>query len=142
MKKGGPIIVIEDDADDQELLNEIFTRLAYSNELLFFNDGEAALQFLYSTQTKPFIILSDINIPKIDGMALREIINSDQRLKFKCIPFIFYSTAADPNQVFTAYSLSVQGFFQKGYSFSELEKTISIIMEYWERCIAPEKISN
>ncbi|MCW3092235.1 MAG: response regulator [Ferruginibacter sp.] len=141
MKKGGPVIIIEDDFDDQELLREIFKRLNYGNELIFFSDGEQALDFLYSTTVKPFIILSDINIPRIDGMALRERINSDDQLKFKCIPYLFYSTAANPNQVFTAYSLSVQGFFQKGYSFTELEKTISIIMQYWERCVAPNKVT-
>jgi CheY-like chemotaxis protein len=140
MQKGGPIIVIEDDLDDQELLTDIFQRLGYKNELLFFPDGEQALDFLNFSNVKPFIILSDINVPKINGMALRERINSDEKLKMKCIPYLFFSTAASSNYVVKAYSLSVQGFFKKGHSLSEFEETISIIMKYWERCIAPNEV--
>lgn len=140
MTKGGPVIIIEDDIDDQEILTEIFQRLGYKNELIFFGDGQQALNFLNSSTVKPFIILSDINIPKMDGMTLREKIYVDEKLKLKCIPYLFYSTSANPAHVISAYSLSVQGFFQKEHSFKELENTISIIMQYWERCIAPNKV--
>ena len=140
MQKGGPIIIIEDDVDDQELLADIFKRLNYKNELMFFDDGEQALEFLYTSEIKPYIILSDINVPKINGMALREKINSDEKLKMKCIPYLFFSTAANSNYVVKAYSLSVQGFFKKAHSLSEFEETISIIMQYWERCIAPNEV--
>ena len=107
---------------------------------MFFDDGEQALAFLYTTEIKPFIILSDINVPKMNGMALREKINSDEKLKMKCIPYLFFSTAASSNYVVKAYSLSVQGFFRKAHSLREFEETISIIMQYWERCIAPNEV--
>lgn len=35
MHKTGPIIIIEDDTDDQYVLNEIFEELDYKNELIF-----------------------------------------------------------------------------------------------------------
>jgi hypothetical protein len=35
MNKGGPIIIIEDDQDDQEILTEIFQELEYKNEIIF-----------------------------------------------------------------------------------------------------------
>jgi CheY-like chemotaxis protein len=140
MKKGGAVIVIEDDLDDQELLAEIFQRLEFKNELIFFLDGEEALNYLRTSNTRPFIILSDINVPRLNGMSIRDKINSDPALRLKCIPFIFYSTAASPRDVVEAYTLSVQGFFQKEHSLRELEQTISIIMQYWERCIAPNRL--
>jgi len=43
MNKNGPIVIIEDDEDDQEQLETIFGRLGYINELLFFADGEKRL---------------------------------------------------------------------------------------------------
>jgi uncharacterized protein (DUF1919 family) len=36
MNKSGPIIVIEDDIDDQEILIEIFENLGYKNKIIFF----------------------------------------------------------------------------------------------------------
>ncbi len=137
MTKGGPVLIIEDDLDDQQMLGEIFQRLGYQNELIFFNDGESALEFLYTTPLKPFIILSDINLPRMDGMTLRETIQSDEQLRMKGIPYLFYSLSVNPRHLTVAYSTSVQGFFQKEHSFRELEEMISIIMQYWDRCIPP-----
>jgi uncharacterized protein (DUF1919 family) len=45
MNKKGAVIIIEDDVDDQEMLTEVFEKLNYSNKLIFFNDGQAALDF-------------------------------------------------------------------------------------------------
>jgi len=137
MYRNGPVIVIEDDADDQDLLKEIFQKLDYPNEIIFFNDGEEALDFLNKTDTIPFLILSDINMPKLNGFALRDKIRTDAQLQIKCIPYLFFSTAASQDAVVDAYSLSVQGFFTKPNSISDFEETIRVIMEYWKKCVAP-----
>ena len=137
MNTNGPVIIIEDDADDQDVLQEVFKKLNYPNEILFFADGQEALDFLNTTDRTPFLILSDINLPKLDGFALRNKIKMDAKLQLKCIPYLFFSTASNQKAVVDAYSLSVQGFFIKQNSMAELEKTISVIMEYWQRCIAP-----
>lgn len=137
MNRNGPVIVIEDDSDDQEMLQEVFKKLNYSNEIIFFLDGQKALDFLNRTDIVPFLILSDINMPKLDGFALRNKIYTDAALQVKCIPYLFFTTASNQKSVIDAYSLSVQGFFVKQNTMPELEKTISIIMEYWQKCVAP-----
>jgi len=71
MNKGGPIIIIEDDLDDQELLSEVFKKLNYKNEIVFFGDGQEALEYLTDTSIEPFIIFSDINMPKLSGMEYK-----------------------------------------------------------------------
>ena len=135
--KGGPVIIIEDDADDQDFLTEIFKKLKYPNKVLFFSDGEEAYDFINSSGESPFLILSDINMPKLSGFELREKLKMDEKLNVKCIPYLFFSTASNQKAVIDAYSLSAQGFFVKQPSLEELEKTIFAIMEYWRRCAAP-----
>jgi DNA-binding NarL/FixJ family response regulator len=76
-------------------------------------------------------------MPKLSGFELREKLKTDEKLNIKCIPYLFFSTAANQKSVIDAYSLSVQGFFVKPHLSEELEKTISAIMEYWRRCAAP-----
>lgn len=137
VNKNGPIIIIEDDADDQEFLTEIFQKLNYQNKILFFFDGQEALDHINASDELPFLILSDINMPKLNGFALREKLKTDSKLSNKCIPYLFFSTALNQKSVIDAYSQSVQGFFVKQNSMAELEKTISAIMEYWRRCAAP-----
>jgi CheY-like chemotaxis protein len=137
MNKNGPVVIIEDDEDDQAILKEVFENLDYPNEVIFFGDGQSALDYLHQTEVLPFLILSDINMPKLDGFALRQKLKSDAALQIKCIPYLFFSTAATQKAVIDAYSLSVQGFFVKQSSIAEIEATISSIMEYWKRCAAP-----
>lgn len=139
MDKKGPIIVIEDDIDDQEMLTTIFKKLNYVNKIVFYKDGNEALEYLNQTDVQPFLILSDINMPKINGFELREKIFTNKQLQTKCIPYLFFSTGADKKTVLDAYSLSVQGFFVKPNSMQGLECTIRKIVEYWQECIAPNE---
>jgi CheY-like chemotaxis protein len=139
MNKKGPIIVIEDDADDQELLVEIFQSLGYVNNVIYFQDGNDALDYLNKSDVHPFLILSDINMPKLNGFELRNKVFTDLQLQSKCIPYLFFTTAANKKSVTDAYSLSVQGFFVKPTSMKGLENTIRKIVEYWQECIAPNQ---
>lgn len=137
MNKTGPIIVIEDDADDQQILVEIFNKLGYKNKIIYFSDGNEALEFLNRTDTQPFLILSDINMPKINGFELRNKVFTNEQLQTKCIPYLFFTTGAQKKAVVDAYALSVQGFFLKPSSMKGLESTIKKIVDYWQECIAP-----
>ena len=140
MNKTGPIIVIEDDSDDQELLVMVFGELGFKNEIIFFEDGEAALDYLIKSDVEPFIILSDINMPKLNGLELRKKVHTNEDLRIKCIPYLFFSTSAEQEYVVDAYSESVQGFFVKPHSFDKLKRTIRIIVEYWQECESPNYI--
>jgi len=139
MNKSGPIIVIEDDIDDQDVLIEIFQRLGYVNKIIFFQDGNEALAYLNRSEVHPFLILSDINMPKLNGFDLRNMVFTNEQLQTKCIPYLFFTTAANEKSVIDAYSMSVQGFFVKPNTMQALENTIRKIVEYWRECIAPSQ---
>ncbi|MBA2498912.1 MAG: response regulator [Chitinophagaceae bacterium] len=137
MNKGGPIIIIEDDSDDQEILTDIFKELDYKNEIVFFKDGELALDYLINTAIEPFIIFSDINMPRLNGVELREKVHNNEDLRLKSIPYLFFTTSAEQKHVVDAYSKSIQGFFIKPTSYDKLRKNIKIIVEYWQECVSP-----
>ena len=137
MNRNGPIIIIEDDEDDQLLLSQVLKKITSINEIVFFEDPEEALSYLTSSDVEPFIVLSDINMPKLSGLELREKVHANESLRLKCIPYLFFTTAANHQAVIDAYSTSVQGFFTKPVSFTELKEQIKIIMEYWKHCSAP-----
>ena len=139
MDKSGPIIVIEDDMDDQAVLVEIFNKLGYVNKIVYFVDGNEALAYLNQTDVQPFLILSDINMPKINGFELRNKVFTNEQLQTKCIPYLFFTTGANKKSVIDAYAVSVQGFFLKPSSIQKLENTIKKIVEYWQECIAPSQ---
>ncbi|RYD58255.1 MAG: response regulator [Sphingobacteriales bacterium] len=139
MNKSGPIIIIEDDIDDQELLEEVFGNLRYRNQVIYFVDANEALQYLNRNDTHPFLILSDLNLPKMNGFELRNEIFRNLQLQNKCIPYLFFTSGADRKSVTDAYGLSVQGFFIKPASIHALQDTIRKIVEYWQECMAPSQ---
>ena len=98
----GPIIVIDDDPDDREVLKEIFEKIDYPNVVRYFVDGETALEYLNRTDVIPFLILSDINMPVLDGFALRDKVKIDAKLQVKCIPYLFFKTASNQQLIIDA----------------------------------------
>jgi len=130
----GPIIIVDDDKDDQELYAETIRNIGIPNHLRFFDGGEDALHYLLTTAEQPFIILSDINMPQMSGLDFKEKIQQDDYLREKGIPFIFISTNASPIAVRKAHKLSVQGYFEKPASLKGIKVMIEKIFDYWELC--------
>jgi CheY-like chemotaxis protein len=140
MAKAGPILIFEDDPDDQEVLQECLNALNVKNELKFFNDCAAALHYLKTTTDRPFLILSDVNMPGMTGNDLKKEINKDKKLRQKSIPFVFLTTSIQDQSVSEAYELMVQGYFQKENSISQIKQTLKMIVDYWSICKHPEAI--
>lgn len=129
----GPIIFLEDDADEQEILNEVVQRIV-PNDVRFFTDGESLLHYLRTTAEQPFIIVSDVNVPVLNGLEVKRIINADDFLRRKSIPFIFLSTSAERKAVEDAYDMNSQGFFLKQNTITGIETHLRLILDYWTHC--------
>lgn len=140
MNKRGAIVIIEDDADDQAFFKDVFAELNYKNEIIFFSDGQDALTYLTAETSEPFIVFSDINMPKLNGMELRKQIHENEDIRLKTIPYLFFTTSAEQEAVIDAYSKSIQGFFIKPSSFDGLKTTLKTIVEYWQKCESPDYV--
>jgi CheY-like chemotaxis protein len=142
MASNDPIVVIEDDLDDHYFIHEVAKKINLKHELKFFTNGADALNYLTTTSDHPFLILCDLNMPHVNGLELRGLINTDDYLREKSIPFVFFSTVADPAAVKNAYLMTVQGFFVKESGLEELEKTIRLIVDYWTKCKHPNSVNH
>lgn len=138
MNKAGPIIIIDDDIDDQDLLRELFAELNLRNEVFIFPEGESALDYLSDPSVYPFIIISDIKMPRMDGFELRTQLASRSE-NSKATPFLFFTTGSTALALKNAYKHSVQGIFQKPAKYHEWKETISNIVQYWNTCMSPSK---
>lgn len=137
----GPIIIIEGDRDDQDILEEVLKDLNVSNKLVWFQNNGDAFQYLKTTTGQPFLIISTVNLPGESGIEFKQQVDNDPELKKKSIPFIFYSTTADPKFVNEAYlNMTVQGYFVKGNSYQEIKNKLKVIIEYWQYCRHPNSI--
>lgn len=130
--KSGPILLIEDDIDDQEFITDALQMLEIKNEVEIFDNGQKALDFLLTSNQQPFLILSDVNMPIMNGLQLKSEIQQNPYLKEKAIPFIFLSTSADAKAVYEAFELGVQGFFVKENTYDGIRHQLKQIIDYWK----------
>lgn len=138
MSKAGPIILVEDDIDDQELIAEIIHSYAGSNSLRIFHNGHEAFEYFRTSSDLPFLIICDVNMPVMNGLELRQLMHGHKELKSRSVPFIFLSTTGDKKIIDKAYELSVQGFFKKPHDFHQLKNILVLTMEYWRQSLFPE----
>jgi len=137
MENQPPIIIVEDDKDDQDILTSVFNELNIEYPVKFFEDGIKALTYLMTTAEHPFLIMSDINIPKMSGTEFRQAINENTYLRKKAIPFVFFTTSADKEVVEDAYKIMVQGFFVKPGRMARVKEMVKTIIDYWRLCRHP-----
>jgi two-component SAPR family response regulator len=138
MAKSGPIIIVEDDADDEAVFSAIVQELNIPNKIVWFSDPNNAIDYLKKTTEQPFIIFSDVNLLRENGIEFKRRIDNDKQLRENSTPFVFYSTFANRQIVNKAYSeMTVQGFFKKGKSYTEIRDDIRLIVEYRRMCKHP-----
>jgi CheY-like chemotaxis protein len=138
MAVNGPIIIIEDDEDDQEIIKQVMEELEVKNTILFFTSCLPALLYLKETTDSPFIILCDVNLPIKSGIEFKKDIDKDPELRRRSIPFIFYSTSDDQPTIDYAYTqLAVQGFFRKEAKLKNIHEVVGVILSYWKHCLHP-----
>ena len=138
MSKFGPLLVIEDDADDKKIFEEVIRDLGYNNKVVWYDNTDDALSYLQTTSESIFVIFSDINLPGNNGLDMKKQIDSDPQLRKKSIPFVFYSTSAHQEDIDEAFlKMTVQGFFRKGRNIKSMKEDLSLILEYWKACRHP-----
>lgn len=135
----GAVWIIDNDEDDQIMVQEVWRELKLLNKLVFMESAESMLANLSKTDTAPFIIICELNLPKIDGFELREKMLATNSKKFKSVPFIYWSTEVSESQIQRAYDLSIHGLFIKDTTFQELKNTFTNIINYWLKSKMPAK---
>jgi CheY-like chemotaxis protein len=132
-----PIYVVDDDGDDEILLHDVLQDLGLPNKLQFFHSAEALLEDLKTNRVIPFIIISDIDLPQMDGFELRRHILEEADITDKSIPFIFWTASVSEAQIKKAYDLSAHGLLLKARTYEELKEGISEIIKYWSISLVP-----
>ncbi|MCE9540749.1 MAG: response regulator [Bacteroidetes bacterium] len=137
IKESGVLLVVEDNKGDQKILMEAFAALGINNEIVIVDDGAEAIEYLKTCDMQPILILCDMNMPKKDGLQLRQEIFDDKKLRMKCIPFIFMTSDDSQGNIEKAFEYAVQGYFEKAKDFDGAVELLSIIIKYWKTSKLP-----
>jgi CheY-like chemotaxis protein len=140
MKPTGVFLIVDDDPDEQELIEISLKRLGHKNKVVFKNNGKEALEYLSSTEDPVFVILSDMNMPVMDGILFKKTIEVHPDLKEKAIPFIFHSNTSRREDIIKAYELNIQGYFEKAMTLDGTTANLEKIIAFWTACIHPKNL--
>ena len=128
------LLHVEDDDLCLMGLNRAFKAAKITNTVSFAHDGIEALEMLRGTNgrprvPRPFIILLDLNMPRMDGMEFLRELRKDEELK-KTIVFIMTTSDANEDKV-KAYNLGVAGYILKSNPANAFLEATALLGTYW-----------
>ncbi len=128
------ILLVEDNPADARLTIEVFNDSRTANHISVVTDGEEAMDFLhkrgkYAGESKPDLILLDLNLPKKDGREVLSEIKADRGLK--TIPVIVLTTSDAEQDVWKAYDSGVNSYITKPVDLEQFIKVFRSIEDFW-----------
>lgn len=131
-----PILIAEDNPDDQQLALRAFKKSNLKNEIIVVNDGVEALEYLFGdgeeksgTDTLPAVVLLDLKMPRKDGLdVLREIRKNP---KTQYLPVVIVTSSKEEQDVVSGYKLGVNSYVCKPVDFNEFLSAVQHLGLYW-----------
>ncbi|MCT8977395.1 response regulator [Clostridium sp. CX1] len=124
------------DEIDVMTIKRTLRELKIHNPVIAAGNGEEALDYLKDNKNeKPFIIILDLNMPRMNGIEFLKISKKDKELKK--IPVIVLITSKEEQDVIKSYDLGVSGYMVKPVDYSQFTDTLRAIYMYWKLCKLP-----
>jgi two-component system response regulator len=132
-----PILLAEDNPDDQELALRAFSKSNLSNQIILAKDGVEALDYLFGRgqyagdelPTLPAVALLDLKMPRKDGLEVLQEIRAHERTKY--LPVVLLTSSKEEQDIVKSYRLGVNSYVRKPVDFNEFLKAIQQLGLYW-----------
>lgn len=127
MQKDAPILLVEDDIVDVIMLRRLFSQLKVASPLLTASNGIKALHLLSELKDLPVLILSDINMPQMNGLEFLKQLKQNQRLKD--VPVVILTTSESELDKVKSFSLGADDYIVKSIHMQEFYASIRSLLE-------------
>lgn len=133
MSRNPNILLVEDNDLDFEMVNRMLTRIGAPNKLVRAKDGLDAMDILHGQVSgqevdPPFIVLLDLNMPRMNGIEFLSKLRSDNR--FKNISVFVFTTSESPDDINAAFDNATNGYIVKPDTTSELKDVLTKFLDY------------
>ena len=131
------ILLVEDNADDEELTVRALKKNHVTNDFVVARDGVEALDFLFGTGTYagrdttalPALVLLDLKLPKIGGLEVLKRIRANERTRR--MPVVVLTSSKEDRDMIESYDLGVNSYIRKPVDFKQFTESVRQLGLYW-----------
>lgn len=143
-KKPFVVLMAEDNPHDIVATKRAWKKNNIVNPLYIVNDGEECLDYLHrrgkysepGSAPRPAILLLDLKMPRMDGLAVLKHIRQDGELRR--LPVIVLTTSREEEDRLRSYDLGANAYITKPVGFQNFSEAVRTINLFWELVELPE----
>ncbi len=131
------ILLVEDNPNDAELSLYALRKHRIANRVHHSKDGAEAIDYLFgegayrgrNIDETPKVVLLDLKLPKVDGLAVLKRIKSDPRTRH--IPVVILTSSSEERDIVNCYKLGVNSYLVKPIDFEQFSESVRQLGLYW-----------
>ena len=131
------IVLVEDNANDEELTLRAFRKSNIVNRVVVVRDGAEALDYFFlrgAHAQRPQnevaqVVLLDLKLPKVDGLDVLRALRADDRTKL--IPIVVLTSSAEEQDLVRSYGLGANSYVRKPVDFTQFVEAVRQLGLYW-----------
>lgn len=129
-----PVLLVEDNADDEELTLRGLRRAGVNNRVDVARDGQEALDYLYGADGEaarplPAVILLDLKLPRVNGLEVLKRIRHTKRTRR--LPVVILTSSTEQADLGNGYDLGANSYVCKPVEFARLAAEVAHLGVYW-----------
>ena len=135
--KPANLLLVEDDDIDAMGIERALKKMRLLNPLTRAKDGIEALELLRSGELpKPYIILLDLNMPRMGGLEMLKVLRQDDQL---CDSVVFVlTTSSNDEEITSAYRKNIAGYIVKSTLDRDFNQLFKLLDNYWRLVELPQ----
>lgn len=130
-EKDVTLLLIDDDDVDVMGIERALRKLEVRNPVIRARDGIEGLAKLRecASSRKPFLVLLDLNLPRLNGLELLAEIRKDPTLS-NAVVFVLTTSKAEEDK-HTAYQHNIAGYIIKSQMSDGVMRAMEMLHGYW-----------
>ena len=133
--KGKVILLVEDNPRDEALTLRALKKSKIANEVVIVRDGVEALDYLLKRSEDgelnplPQLVLLDLKLPKVDGLAVLKGIRENDRTKL--LPVVVFTSSSEQEDIVKSFHLGANSYVRKPVEFEKFVEATKQLGLYW-----------
>jgi len=131
------ILLVEDNASDEELTLRAFKKANIANKVVVTRDGSAALDYLFmrgsyanrDPREVPQVVLLDLNLPRLSGLEVLRAMRADDRTKL--LPVVILTSSKEDRDLIGGYESGANSYIVKPVDFTQFAEALRQLGMYW-----------